>query len=834
MSKKLVWLHFSDLHYCEPKTGLDSTRVLRTLAEDLGDLQQAEGLRPDLIFFTGDAAFGHLGDAPGQSIASQFEKAAGFFEGVRRTFRKPPSKSNVFIVPGNHDVNRKHILRIHTEWLENKSRTAQEISDCFQEGGEQLKEFMKRLSEFRAFLEGDYGHLLTDPDRLVYALVRRVNGIKVGIAGLNTAWSCGGDQERGKLHCGDWQVKRLYEILLEKKADFRIALMHHPATWLSDREEPDIGRQIERDFHFTLHGHEHKEWVSHINEQHIRIAAGACYTGSQDDNGYNFVRLDFDTGDVEVWLRKYHPTGGRWGPEVIPGRTDAKGIWRLTFNIPTKPTGGRLSPAGNEVRRHIDTALGTSLIPVSNEAQASLDAIHPPLTEGAADDLRTISDTLRFTAIDYLSIRCKNHVMYADIVFPSGDLVLREIIEGLVWTGPGIIRELPLLSFASRVWPEGVILAKSLTHPYTVKMHTRKNVRLTDTQEGPIYAYMVEFDNPLANGHVPITLVFQRAWFGVMYSSVEDKRRHDVNEDREHFDQYLKRVRWSCDRLAVHVRCWPHDWPHLSLSPTVLDDKGRETDAELSSGRVVTSVWTPPVDEPYHLPFVSSSEVVITVDEPRCGYSYGFRWPLPLSDAKPPPPWVSHLIDYFGDLLKYPTIAKRLDNLLQDIVVSTLALIQASGPESLRQPEQIHSYFFSPNPSSGSLTCRASTAPPADFLRNHTIRWGEDVIGTASRRRHSVFFSGARGNVREFPASSTEFLARIRALLTYPIMPEEDYVVGIIAVASFYPTDSSASREPSLLADLAANTRFCNRWANEVLPVWRRHFNAPRGLPGSL
>ena len=65
MSQHLTWLHLSDLHACDPNTGWDAKRVTDTLLADLKRMQKDHGLRPDLIFFTGDAAFGHLGNERG-------------------------------------------------------------------------------------------------------------------------------------------------------------------------------------------------------------------------------------------------------------------------------------------------------------------------------------------------------------------------------------------------------------------------------------------------------------------------------------------------------------------------------------------------------------------------------------------------------------------------------------------------------------------------------------------------------------------------------------------------------------------------------------------------
>ena len=78
-------------------------------------------------------------------------------------------------------------------------------------------------------------HLLEDPERLIYATVRTVRGVRIGVAGFNTAWSCCRDKERGRL----WMAGKWQQGVLRPKlhgADFSIALLHHPPGWLVEHE----------------------------------------------------------------------------------------------------------------------------------------------------------------------------------------------------------------------------------------------------------------------------------------------------------------------------------------------------------------------------------------------------------------------------------------------------------------------------------------------------------------------------------------------------------------------------------------------------------------------
>lgn len=355
MANDLTWLHLSDLHFCEAKTGWDAGRVISTLTGDLHRMQRAHGLQPDFIFFTGDLVFGQLSERDGERIDDQFKGAAQYLEKVRTAFDICVPVENVFIVPGNHDVNREYVTEDQTKWLDDQIGT-ERVTDLIQRKSRQWIRYMERLQNYASFLrEHRYHHLLDDPDRLTYSLTRDVRGRRVNIVGLNSAWSCGRDGEKGKVWMGErWQIGHLTSVL--PPADLSIALMHHPSNWLVEYEDPALLRDIEREFQFSLHGHEHQEWVTSLSS-HVRIAAGASYDRSDKPNGYNFVRINFETGRGEVWLRRYHSQGGDWIPEVIPHKTTDEGLWPL--QQPSDSTRPLLLPIGSRTG-----SLEPSVVPI--------------------------------------------------------------------------------------------------------------------------------------------------------------------------------------------------------------------------------------------------------------------------------------------------------------------------------------------------------------------------------------------------------------------------------------------------------------------------------------
>ena len=246
-------------------------------------------------------------------------------------------------MPGNHDVNRDDIDNTQTSWLRDSKRSLDEVVEMMQAGKAQWRRFMERLEDYKAFLKiNGYDHLLTDDkNRLIYADAREVAGLRVGIAGLNSAWSCyGGEDEKAFLWCGGkYQVGELQPLL--SKSDFPIGLIHHPGNWFVAKEDPNVQRLLETTFEFVLHGHEHQEWVkTDAKTGHTTIWAGSCYDRSDRKNGFNIVQLNRETGKGKVWLREYKETGRGWVANNIK-KFAPQGVWtldRLTWLRALKPT----------------------------------------------------------------------------------------------------------------------------------------------------------------------------------------------------------------------------------------------------------------------------------------------------------------------------------------------------------------------------------------------------------------------------------------------------------------------------------------------------------------
>lgn len=340
-SSELTWIHISDTHFGAPDMTGEFAGVINTLVKDIAVMKRDRGLQPDLLFYTGDIAFGERAQS---RLEHQYVGALNLVRQIQETSQI--ASKNVFLVPGNHDVNRSRVDDAQTSWLDSQLKAVPEPTNAVdrlvaQPEAVQFQRYVERLENYAAFVQkAGLKHLLQNPHRLTYTHRRQFRGIDLAITGLNTAWSSCRDCERGKLWLGKIQINENLQVA--KNADLAIALGHHPPGWFNEFEDPSWYRSLVNNYNFYLHGHEHDNWV--IEEpSHVRIAAGAVCDRHLENTGYNIVRLDFEQQTADVFMRQYDARGGGWIPRCLFNRTDDTGCWRLRFEPRPRKSVNRIS-----------------------------------------------------------------------------------------------------------------------------------------------------------------------------------------------------------------------------------------------------------------------------------------------------------------------------------------------------------------------------------------------------------------------------------------------------------------------------------------------------------
>ena len=346
MNYALGWLHLSDLHFLDRHAWRDN-QSLTKLIEDLDKLLKS-GLRVDLVLCTGDIGFG---ETKPELLAKQYADAKTYFDKVLEICKL--GSDRLFLVPGNHDIDRSKVLESQTEWFRSNARSPEQINQKFQDGHAEIKQAMERLGPYRQFIADHYPHIRLDNNTTFGAKVE-IDGISIAITGLNSAWTCADNEDKNKIWlAGEAQLhasrKAIEAATAGTPPDLRLALLHHPQDWLQSSEAQRLRGRLEQDFDFLLHGHAHDQWLREITTpHHTVIAAGATTAESQQEFGYNLVQ--WAPGKAEVHLRSYDTKGSGWIEENIHGRTH-HGIWSLTLlpaqaiaPTPTAPTADDTPP----------------------------------------------------------------------------------------------------------------------------------------------------------------------------------------------------------------------------------------------------------------------------------------------------------------------------------------------------------------------------------------------------------------------------------------------------------------------------------------------------------
>lgn len=334
MSTQITWLHISDIHF-HRKIEWNAKAARSALLSYLQDIFSSGDMSfPDMIFCTGDIAFGDTGSSP---LTDQYEIAVDFFEELLIACSpkgRTLSKERLFLVPGNHDINRNSINKDAQESLITKAKHSREyvdeINQRFANSTLELKSAMSRLNEYKNFISKFLPELQNDMERCFYTRTLKIGNIAIGIAGFNSAWSCAGEEDDRHLWLGaQWQFNQAESEL--SQADVRIGLIHHPADWLNDAERDIVTRRTSTIFDFWLHGHSHNSWVT-PSPNLITIGAGAVGAHSTEEFGINLTKLDFTQSKGIVSLHSFSPRDNGWAIQPIPKKAP-KGLWEIEFPI---------------------------------------------------------------------------------------------------------------------------------------------------------------------------------------------------------------------------------------------------------------------------------------------------------------------------------------------------------------------------------------------------------------------------------------------------------------------------------------------------------------------
>lgn len=215
MNNKITWLHLSDVHYAF--NNFDTNLMRNCLLDKLRNLSSTYDF--SFIVVTGDLSYKSKLDT---SAISEF------FDSVLDILNL--DKNRLFIVPGNHDVDRKIIPRkdaINTILGSNSQENdLLERLDILNEG----------FKNFYEFYEDYFGEVYLN-DNNDFAWVKNIDGIN--IIGINTAICCVKNGEEGNLLLNkSGLLNQLQKI--SNSNSLNIAIGHHGLDCLKIYERDKV------------------------------------------------------------------------------------------------------------------------------------------------------------------------------------------------------------------------------------------------------------------------------------------------------------------------------------------------------------------------------------------------------------------------------------------------------------------------------------------------------------------------------------------------------------------------------------------------------------------
>ena len=288
-------LQLSDIHWSKTSSMLDEFKDLRDgMEEYLEAYRKQFPEKFDYIFICGDIAF--------SGEENQYKKARVFIKKLCNIIGC--TDAEVLMVPGNHDKYRNAAPKLLRESLnelmgKDDDHSDQILDDALQNNISSCKFLFEPFRDYEKF-SSDFGSreslmakMLGDKpintfdeneDKMYWSreLTDNLNGFKVVAFGVNTAFTCDGNDfdfsEKGKTGHKMFLSKFAYNEPRRKSGCINIFMAHHPVAFLAN--DKTIEKVLDSSFQIQFFGHVHR--TNSDDDEAIHIYSGALQPPSED------------------------------------------------------------------------------------------------------------------------------------------------------------------------------------------------------------------------------------------------------------------------------------------------------------------------------------------------------------------------------------------------------------------------------------------------------------------------------------------------------------------------------------------------------------------------
>jgi hypothetical protein len=352
----MLFLHLSDIHFKKNEVGEpdDPNLALRSdIIRDVRRIRKEIGRPADGILLTGDVAFA--------GRAEEYAFAYAWLED--KLCPEAGCKiDDVFVIPGNHDVNRNAENDIAQNMAREalRAKPAKDVSGYLRQWMRSkiasdvifgpIQEYNRFAAKFLCLLKPYIDNDGTE-DLAARPFARRDlplnDGSTLRLWGFNTVLvsDITDAKERMLIDPAAGQIE-------EEDGVCHMVMAHHPFEWLKNGR--DFQDRCEKIAQIQLFGHEHTRRVDE-GKYFLRIRAGAMHPNRDESDwkpGYNWIDVLVEgKGDkrklvVKVWVRQFETNN-------IIAIPDPKGrqIWENSYDLPewTAPEAPAVETAKTEV-----------------------------------------------------------------------------------------------------------------------------------------------------------------------------------------------------------------------------------------------------------------------------------------------------------------------------------------------------------------------------------------------------------------------------------------------------------------------------------------------------
>lgn len=322
----------------------------------------------DILCFTGDVA------QSGQ--LHEYGEASEFF--TRTLNHLNLTADHLFIVPGNHDIDRSISSDCWERMREvtNNTKEARAFSRWMNIHTVQSstykpnwrRDILAREKAFRTWLQQTFPHSLPPEGQLGFHATKTINGIPLHIFGLDTAWLAGDEHDHEHLWMTEDQLMRLATTDKGEPVDgFRIALMHHPLSDLHPADRDRCQPLLHEYSDLILRGHLHESGylgTYDLNHSSREFSAGTIFDGSKGEdhpNDCQIFTLSIDEQNqlvkLEVWVRAWSVKSRSWYDDNARYKGSKEG--RVLVSYESDPNAVKKVTISRERKAHLRETMQT-------------------------------------------------------------------------------------------------------------------------------------------------------------------------------------------------------------------------------------------------------------------------------------------------------------------------------------------------------------------------------------------------------------------------------------------------------------------------------------------